>query len=472
MRWWGRLLACSIRGSFERATLRVVSLAVAAATVAIVLVVAVSVVPAVLFALQKKGLDQRWAASVGTPAEVFERVIPHGASSSALRLDRAAASFGIDLTPGDNLDRVPRTAPPLTKNPELGSWCDAVTAGSGDAEIPVPESVRAILEDRKDALTEIIACLTDDEPIVWDLESAMGGGGRVPSPSQLLKLHRWLAAAAAHSRHQGDDHLASACLEASWWLNQESLRRPERDMRLAGYSALELELAMVRAAPSSLTSETWLARLDELDPVGKLGGWVLIEAYSLPASTARGTLRDGGGPWPLVLSLAVDPARRWLLTSASESLRVGTESQAGAGFTTVDPDLRYVESHHRISRWNRVARAALPNPWCEWQNAARARLAAELTAEVLWFESATGEIDELVAQLPVRRPSGVADAFWAWTAEPDGLRVRLDHEAELSPASRRLLDPPLEHIFDSTLFPPEPTDAVGAAPDAVPTEEG
>ena len=79
-----------------------VSLAVAAATVAIVLVVAVSVVPAVLFALQKKGLDQRWAASVGTPAEVFERVIPHGASSSALRLDRAAAAFGIDLTPGDD----------------------------------------------------------------------------------------------------------------------------------------------------------------------------------------------------------------------------------------------------------------------------------------------------------------------------------------------------------------------------------
>jgi len=74
VRWWGRLLAFSIRGSFERATLRVVSLAVAAATVAIVLVVAVSVVPAVLLALQKKGLDQRWAASVGTPAEVFVAV--------------------------------------------------------------------------------------------------------------------------------------------------------------------------------------------------------------------------------------------------------------------------------------------------------------------------------------------------------------------------------------------------------------
>lgn len=449
------------------------SIAVAAATAAIVLVVAFSVVPRVLLAVQKKGLDERWTAAVGPPAEVFERVIPHGASSSALRLDRAAAAFGIDLAPGDESDRAPRTAPPLAKNPELGSWCAAVTAASGGSEIPVPDSVQAILEERNDALIEIIAGLTDGEPVVWELDSAMGGGGRVPSPTQLLKLHRWLAAAEAHSRNRGDEQRAAACLEASWWLNQESLRRPERDLRQAGYSALELVLAMVRAVPSSPANETWLARLDVLDPVGQLGGWVLVEATSLPASTARGTLRDDGGLWPLVLSLTVDPARRWLLTSASESLRVGTESQAGAGFLTVDPDLRYVEAHHRIPRWNRVARAALPNPWHEWPRAARARLAAELTAEVLWFESATGEqIDELVAQMPARRPSAVPGAFWAWTAEPEGFRVRLDHEAELFTESRRLFDPPLEHLFDSTPPPPEPTDAVGAAPDAVPTEEG
>ena len=447
------------------------SVAVAAAAVAVVLAAAVWVVTTLLFAIQKKGLDERWTATVGAPAEIFERVTPHGTNSSALRLDRAAAAFGIDLTSGADSDRISRTTPPLANNPELGSWCDAMTTASGGSEVPIPKAVQAILENRTDALTEIIASVTDGEPIVWELESATGGGGRVPSPGQLVKLHRWLAAAAVHSWHRGDDHRASACLDASWWINQESLRRPERDMRLAGYSVLELELATVRTVNPSLAIETWRARLDELDPVERLGGWVLIEAYSLPASTMRGTLRDEGGLWPLVLSLTVDPARRYLLTSASESLRVGTESQAAAGFTTVDPDLRYVEAHHRIPRWNRVARDALPNPWHEWPKAARARLTAELTAAVLWVESATGEqINELVAQLPVRRPSSVPGALWAWTAEPGGLRVRLVHEAELSTEIRHLWDPPLEHLV--TPFPPEATDAVDPAPDAAPTEEG
>lgn len=462
-----------MRGSFERAALRVLSVVVAVATVAVVLVAAVSIVPRIFLAFEKKGLDQRWTASVGAPAEILERVIPHGTSSSALRLDRAAAAFGIDLASGTGSDRTPRTTPQLANNPELGPWCNAVTSGSGESEIPVPESVQAILEERKDALTEIVASLTGDEPVTWELEGAMGGGGRVPLPGQLIKLHRWLAAAAVHSWHQGDEHRASSCLEASWWLDQESLRRPERDLRLAGYSALELELAVLRVVSSSSATESWLARIDELDPVEKLGGWVLIEAYSLPTSTARGTLRDAGGLWPLVLSLTVDPARRWLLTSASESLRVGVESQAAAGLTTADPDLRYVEGHHRIPRWNRVARAALPNPWHEWSRASRAELAAELTAEVLRIESATRErIDELVAQLPVSRPSSVRDATWAWTAEPEGIRVRLDHEGELSTEGRRLVDPPLEHFFPSNRFPPEPADAAAPSPDAVPTGEG
>jgi len=449
-----------------------VSVAVAAATVAVVLVVAASVVPRVLVAFQRKGLDQRWTATVGAPAEILARVVPHGASTSALRLDRAAAAFGIDLAPGDGSDRLPGTAAPLARNPELGSWCDAIIAGVGTPGPPVPEAVQTILEEQTDALTEIIASLTDAEPVVWELEGAMGGGRRVPSPGQLLKLHRWLAAAAADSRQLGDEPRASACLEASWRLDQASLRRPERGLRLAGYSAAELGLAVVRTASSPPESGAWPARLDGFDPVGELGGWVLIEAYSLPATTERGTLRDGGGFWPLVLSLTVDPARRWLLIPASESLRVGTESQAGAGFATVDPDLRYVEAHHRIPRWNRVARAALPDPWHEWPRAARARLAAELTAEVLWFGSATTEqTDELVARLPVHRPSSVPDAFWGWTAEPDGIRVRLGHEAALPIENRRLFNPPLEHLFQPTPVPPESADTAGAAPDAVPAEE-
>ena len=124
VRWWRRLLAFSIRGSLERAALRTLSLAVASATVAVLLVVAGSVVPRVLSEIQQNRLDKRWTESVAAPAEIFERVTPRGSSMSALRLVRAAAAFGIDLVPVPDLDRMPETAPPLTLNPELGLWCD------------------------------------------------------------------------------------------------------------------------------------------------------------------------------------------------------------------------------------------------------------------------------------------------------------------------------------------------------------
>ena len=153
--------------------------------------------------------------------------------------------------------------------------------------------------------------------------------------------------------------------------------------------------------------------------------------------------------------------------SASESLRVGIASLAAVDLTTLDPDLRYVDSLHRIPRWNRLARAALPNPWPEWPSAARAGLAVELTAEVLHFEAATGEqIDELVTQLPQRRPSRVPGVFSMWTAEPEGVRVRLVDEGEPSSHSGRLWDPPHEHVFESIPSPSENTDVVSVVPDA------
>jgi hypothetical protein len=471
VRWWRRLLAFSIRGSFERAALRILSVAVASATAVLLLVVAASVVPRVLIKFQQNRLDGRWTESVDAPAEILERVTPRGSSMSALRLDRAAAAFGVDLVPGSNPGRIPDAAPPLAYNPELSSWCDAVMAGSGGSRDSVPETVKTTLRNREEALTEIIASLTDDERVVWELHNAMGGGSRVPSPGQLLKLHRWLAAAAADGLDRGDEQRALASLDASWRLNQETLHRPESEMRLAGYSALELSLAMLRPMSRSVVTDIWLPRLDGLDPVERLDGWVLIEAYSLPASEKNGTLLDEDGFWPLVLSLTVEPARRWLLLSASESLRVGTAAQAAADLTTLDPDLQYVDAHHRIPRWNRVARAALPNPWREWLPAARAGLAVELAAEVLRLESANAEqVDGLVAQLPQRRPSRVSGAVWMWTAEPEGLRIRLVIEGAPSSRGRRLSNPPLEHVFDPTRFPSENTDVVGTAPDAAASE--
>lgn len=465
--WWRRLLAFSIRGSLERAALRTLSVAVASATVAVLLVVAGSVVPRVLSTFQQNRLDKRWTKSVAAPAEIFERVTPRGSNMSALRLVRATAAFGIDLVPVSDPDRTTEKVPTLAVNPELDSWCAAVMTGSGGPAGPVPDTVLTTLRSREGALTEIIASLTDDERLVWELPSEMGAGSRVPSPGQLLKLHRWLAAAAVASSDRGDEHWALAALEASWRLNQESLRRPESEMRLAAYSTLELELAILRTMSRSVATETWRARVDGLDPVAKLDGWVLIEAYSLPASTKRGTLLEGNGPWSLALSLTVDPARRWLLMSASESLRVGIASLAAVDLTTLDPDLRYVDSHHRIPRWNRLARAALPNPWPEWLTAARAGLAVELAAEVLRFESLTAEqVDELVAQMPRRRPSKAPGAFWMWTAEPEGVRIRLVIEGEPSSHSSRLWNPPLEHVFESIPSPSENTDVVSVVPDA------
>jgi len=467
VRWWRRLFAFSIRGSLERAALRILGIAAASATVAVILVVAGSVAPRVLSAFQQKRLDERWTESVAAPAEIFEWVTPRGSSMSALRLIRAAAAFGIELVPVSARDRTTETVPPLALNPELDSWCTAVMTGSGGPVGPVPEAVLTTLGSREGALTEIIASLTDDERVVWELPSAMGGGSRVPSPGQLLKLHRWLAAAAVASSDRGDEHWALAALEASWRLNQESLRRPETEMRLAGYSVLELELAILRTMSRSVATETWQARLDGLDPLAKLDGWVLIEAYSLPASTKRGTLFEENGLWPLVLSLTVDPARRWLLMSASESLRVGIASLAPADLTTFDPDLRYVDAYNRIPRWNRVARAALPNPWYEWPSAARAGLAVELSAEVLHVEAATSEqIDELVTQPPRRRPSRVPGAIWKWTAEPEGLRVRLVVEGEPSSHGGRLSNPPLQHVFEPILFPSGDVDAASVVPEA------
>jgi hypothetical protein len=447
MRWWLRLLALSFRGSLERAVRRLTMLVVVSVTAALLLVLVGSLALRLLLPLPQKRLDSRWAELVADPAAVLDRFVPRGSSSGALRLVRAARAFGIELLPTAATNRSVDVASTPARSSELGSWCDAVLTGSGRPASPIPDAVRSVLDERASALDEIIATLTADEPITWELQSAMGGGSGAPSPGPLVELHRWLAAAAADRADRGDPAAASAALEASWRLNQESLQRPERGLRLAGYSILELDLAILRTMPRGVTDSLWVGRLDELDPVAKLDEWVLVEAYSLPASTRRGTVLDDDGVWAPILSLAVDPARRWLLMPASESLRASAASLSVADLATLDPDLEFVDGHHRIPRWNRLARAALPNPWHEWSSAARASLAGQLTAEVLDVESLGGEgLAELLATLPQRRESRVPGAFWMWTAEPEGLTIRLDVEVDPSIAGGLLSSPPLVHV--------------------------
>ena len=447
MRWWFRLLTLSVRGTLERAVRRIAVLVVALATTAVVLVVIGSLALSLLSPLPQKRLDRRWAQSVADPPAVLDRIVPRGPSSSALRLVRAAGAIGIELVPSAatnwSVDDVSRAV----HSSELGSWCFAVMSGPEGAAVPIPDAVRTSLEDRAGPLIEIITILTADETIAWELQNAMGGGAGVPTPGQLVELHRWLTATAADSATRGDLPMALTALEASWRLNQTTLGRPERELRIAGYSILELNLAILRTMSGSVATAIWMERLRRLDPVGKLGDWVLVEAYSLPASSKRGTVLEEDGPWSLVLSLAADPPRRWLLMSASESLRVGTASLSVADLRTFDPDLRYVDAHHRIPRWNRVARAELPNPWHEWLSAARADLAIQLSAEVLHIRSLQGEeLGEFFATLPQRRRSRMPGAFWLLEGDSGSLRIWLDVEAGPSSSRGRVPHPTLVHV--------------------------
>lgn len=419
--------------------------AAVAAAVLLALVGLISI--GLLNVLQQKRLDDRWTETVAAPTEVIARVAPHGPSPSAVQLVRAAADFGIDLLPISVASRSATQAPRLVQGVELKSWCDSVVSGAEGPLNPVPAEVRAALAERADALAEVIAILSAGEPISWELEHATGGGSGVPAPSQLLELHRWLAAAAVDGTQQNDPVRGSAALEASWQLNQESLLRPERELRIAAYSVLELDLAILRRVPLSVDGPAWLERLHQMDPVAKLDEWVLLDAYSLPSVTKRGTVLDGEGLWPLIGSLAVDPARRWLLMSASESLRVGTASVSAADIPSLDPDLKFVDSHHRIPRWDRLARSALPNPWPEWLSAGRAGLAVHMAAEVLRIEALSEEeFDELFSSLPQRRASRVPGALWMWTAEDEDLRIRLEIEEEPTIHTIQLSSPPLTHL--------------------------
>ena len=447
MRWWLRLLTLSVRGSLERAVRRIAVLVIALATTAVLLVVIGSLALSLLSPLPQKRLDRRWAQSVADPAAVLDRIAPRGPSSSALRLVRAAGAIGIDLVPSAAtnwpVDEISRAV----QSSELGSWCAAVMSGPEGAAVPIPDAVRASLGERTGALIEIITILTADETIAWELRNAMGGGAGVPTPGQLVELHCWLAATAADSATWGDLPMALTAIEASWRLNQTALGRPERELRIAGYSILELNLAILRTMPDAVATAIWMERLKRLDPVAKLGDWVLVEAYSLPASSKRGTILEEDGPWSLILSLAADPPRRWLLMSASESLRVGTASLSEADLRTFDPNLRYVDAHHRIPRWNQVARAQLPNPWHEWLSAARANLAIQFSAEVLHIESLQGEeLGEFFATLPQRRRSRMPGAFWLWEGESGSLRIRLDVEVGPSSSRGRVSKPTLVHV--------------------------
>jgi hypothetical protein len=429
--------------------LRAVSVVAAGAAAAVLLALVGALVFTILTKLGQKRLDRLWTDAVGPPAVILDRVAPRGQSQSAMQLVRAAGAFGVELVPDPGSDNLTETPALRQVGSELRAWCDAVMTRSAGSVIPVPDKVRSTLDERADAMSALIAALTGDVPILWQLEGAMGGGAGIPAPGRLTDLHRWLAAAAVAGFDRGDLSTASAAMEASWRLNQATLARPEPELRLAAYSVLELELAVLRSMSRSVDAETWATRLDELEPVKRLEEWVLVEAYSLPASTKQGTILDDEGVWPTALSLAVGPARKWLLASASESLCVSIATLSPADLVRLDPDLRFIDAHHRIPRWNGLARDALPNPWSEWLIAARAGLAVELASEAMRLETMNVEqLDELLTTLPRRAPSRVPGAIWTWAAEADGLRIRLAVEASRTPHNGVLWQPPLEHLFE------------------------
>jgi hypothetical protein len=344
-----------------------------------------------VFALWRVRQESKAWTEAGLGFEAFRARHPVvGDSPAAVELDRRARVLGIALIrrAGEESQVADRQPYELARQ-YVGRLC---AASDNAAFEPPPAEVRRVLGRHRASLEAVADQLLGADEIAWEMDIEAGPASPVPSLLAQRYLHLLLLLEAVERTARDDPEGALRFLEAARRLTDALAARPDTLSQLIAIALASDEAGLLRTAPA--LAPGWATRLRESRFFGARLVMLQAEAYSwltltrglrgvadLDARPERGFFTGKPAAW-IVRGFSI-PFMRLSMTSISRHLR-----RLGALLQTEEPCTLSAPEVERkllagISRWDVIAKLAVPGLARAWVAALEGDLQAERTAVVL-----------------------------------------------------------------------------------------
>jgi hypothetical protein len=140
-----------------------------------------------------------------------------------------------------------------------------------------------------------------------------------------------------------------------------------------------------------------------------------------------------------IIGFVASPFARWLAIEHNQSMAWAIDNLPQRPITEFDPDAFVSDQHAMVSRWNPIARPALPQDWNSWPVTVNAALEVELAQRVLDLKRALAKGERPSnAVHQARQPSIVADVVWHYEISDDAVLITLDDTDNVRDTLRHL----------------------------------
>ncbi len=373
--------------------------------------------------------DSGWSESLGPLSTLPNRYPRVATNSTARRVESLAAGLGICVA-ADPAGPCPDAADEET----FTQIQQALQSMEVDEEtyLSAARNVNPWLARNSDRIQELVATLLVDDQPVWGLDLVDCHGGLATNLEGQVDLQRVLMAAAHRALRLTSPDQASRILEASWRLNDNLLRSPGLDEHLAATDVVVLQMELLRLLPEP--ADHWKLRLAATDVQRQA-----LDAYRFEAWRLRCRGASFLANIHPVIGFVAGPFARLLAIQQHQAMVFAVDELPHRDIRTFDSDAFVSEQHALVSRWNPIARSALPLDWSSWPTSVLAALDVELTQRVLDLRSVLRSSDRSSSLvLQPRQPSTLTEFDWLYETSGEMIHIVLDDNG-WPPAGDRLL---------------------------------
>ncbi len=205
----------------------------------------------------QKIVMERWAETIGTPDEVFERYPSRETNLEARELIDATVRFGVDSAPRSEKD-LPRPDRAMVKRfrqfkARSANWFKTQLSKTAGPPDPPPEFVAEFLAEFRQEIDRVQDVLLDDAKPAWLLDLSLLYHSPNPNLLGHIDLNKLLLADSLAALGGGDTGRAERALESAWELGELLNDDPVMITQLVRLNMKRTQAAAVRHMP-------WLAR--------------------------------------------------------------------------------------------------------------------------------------------------------------------------------------------------------------------
>jgi len=382
----------------------------------------------------RKIVMERWAETLGTPEEVFERIPPREMSPEAHELSAVTVLFGVDSAPRLEEEELPHPGRPMVQRfrqfkAQSSNWLTAQLTGTQSPVDPPPEFVNAFLSEFSEPIDRVQEILLADTLPVWKSDLTKLHSAPIPNLRGHIDLNKLLLSECFSALHAGELERAERALEAAWGLTGMLEDGPELITQIVRLNLLSTQAAAVRRLP---WLDHWLPRLNtellrkDVEAALLYEGWIWpqINFSSNDSANVVDRVKDGIlGPYMRLGS--ADASERWRRTI----LRL-KETQSWCGPALERMGIRL---DIPVPWWNQFGKMLIMDIEETIHRVALTQLQLELSRKLLEMEVSRRETGAWpVESEPWLRSRVCPMDRWVYSVEGSVASLRLDREIEKS----------------------------------------